>query len=77
MKYPDEAPVFEVVKIEQECRGRIVVGTGFYCEGLDVITLIADDKYALLDEWDCYHYEWLKPLTPAAREMMDALMEMQ
>jgi hypothetical protein len=77
VKYPDECPVFRISeKVKTGVGGKLAVGVGFYSVGLIVeFTCSEGDPYVdrIYVDQTHLHYRWLRPLTPAAREMKDAL----
>lgn len=69
--YPDECPVFRVEGDVKGWEGAIVVGVGFYSCGLDTIVLAGGDPDVSATGFAGFAGCWLRPLTPAAQEMLD------
>ena len=72
LKYPDECPVFEVTN-KHFYTGLIVEGIGW--DDVDLLFRFTDDTRSFMGgkDWDGFMWESdvnLKPLTPAAEEML-------
>lgn len=77
MRYPKDCPVFRVhtegEKDIEEWHDAIVVGVDIYTVGVYVLVMDGGPSYFDRKNFTGFHTSWLRPLTPAAKNMIKAV----